>query len=74
MNYLVQIQRLADGSEPKGIFAYNSYEEALQAFYNVCASSMADANIRSFVIEILDEFGNVRKAEVQHKPDPEPTE
>lgn len=66
--FLISIQYVNDGTNPCGIFAYNSKEEVLSSFHSTLASNYISSNLNGFLCIVIDEYGMTIRKEDWTKP------
>lgn len=73
MYYFVNIQDLEDGSSPKSILEYQTFDEAdAQFHYEMWYAKTNIETFKAIKCLILNADGNTIKLEVWNKPEPAP--
>lgn len=75
--YLIDTCVLKDGTNPVAIMAYADKNQAISAWHYTMSSKMANENVVSAYVAVINEFGAVEKKERYDaviEPEPEPEE
>ena len=67
--YLITIQKLKDGTNPVGIFAYNSFDEIRSVYHSTLASNYANMDITYFCVAVMDEESVIYLSEKYTRPE-----
>lgn len=68
--YLISIQKLADGTNPIGIYGYDTQEAVLSAYHSTLASNYVNyeaGTLEYFCVSIMDEQSNILQKEHRYK-------
>lgn len=68
MENLITIQTLNDGTTPRSMLAYETYNDALSALYSTMASATANINLIKCVCTLLSDTGMLDKQDIFERP------
>lgn len=74
MYYVIEIQRNNEGQESKGMYSYETLDEAKAVFHTKMASGITagrQGNLKYVMNLILNEYGNTEMVERWIAPEPE---
>ena len=77
MFYEIEIQRNTEGTESKGMYSYETKDEAIKTFHTKMASGITAgiAGTVTYVMNlVLNDYGNTVMLERWVAPEPEPEE
>lgn len=67
--YLIEVTTYTDSDkEDKGMYSYESYNDALASFYTKIGGLMKKDNTASELVVIIDTNGNVLRSDKYEKP------
>ncbi len=74
MENLITIQTLNDGTMPRSMMAYETYNDALSALYSTMASATANPNVIKCMCTLLSDIGMIDKQDIFERPQDNPVE
>lgn len=74
MENLITIQTLNDGTTPRSMLAYETYNDALSALYSTMASATANLNVTKCVCILLSDAGMLDKQDTFKRTQDNPIE